>query len=73
VHSHFFGQSSFATRAVVDARSVVVVSDDVPLEVTAVLGCGVQTGVGSVMNVLRPNPDEMLAIFGAPEPSAWPL
>jgi aryl-alcohol dehydrogenase len=30
VHSHFFGQSSFATAAIIPARSVVAIPDDVP-------------------------------------------
>src|SRR3954463_15362394 len=50
---HFFGQSSFAERALVDERSLVKVDRDVPLESIAPLGCGVQTGVGAVWNVLN--------------------
>lgn len=38
---HFFGQSSFASHALVDARSVVKVAPDAPLELLAPLGCGV--------------------------------
>ena len=47
-------QSSFAERALVDERSLVKVDPDVPLESLAPLGCGVQTGVGAVWNVLKP-------------------
>lgn len=65
VHSHFFGQSAFATQAVVPRRSVVKVADDIPFELVAPLGCGVQTGVGTVLNVLRPEPGSSLVIFGA--------
>jgi aryl-alcohol dehydrogenase len=65
VHSHFFGQSSFATAAVIPERSVVAIPDDVPFEVVAPFGCGVQTGAGGVMNVLRPLPNSSIAIFGA--------
>jgi aryl-alcohol dehydrogenase len=65
VHSHFFGQSSFATGAVIPERSVVAIPDDVPFELVAPFGCGVQTGVGGVMNVLRPLPNSSIAIFGA--------
>jgi aryl-alcohol dehydrogenase len=65
VHSHFFGQSSFATAAIMPARSVVAIPDDVPFEVVAPFGCGVQTGAGGVMNVLRPLPNSSIAIFGA--------
>jgi aryl-alcohol dehydrogenase len=65
VHSHFFGQSAFATQAVVGRRSVVKVADDIPFEVLAPFGCGVQTGAGAVLNVLAPAPGASIAIFGA--------
>jgi aryl-alcohol dehydrogenase len=65
VHSHFFGQSSFATAAVIPERSVVAIPEDVPFEIVAPFGCGVQTGAGGVINVLRPLPNSSLAIFGA--------
>jgi aryl-alcohol dehydrogenase len=65
VHSHFFGQSSFSTVAVIPERSVVAIPDDVPFEVVAPFGCGIQTGAGTVINVLRPQPGTSLAVFGA--------
>lgn len=65
VAGHFFGQSSFATHSVANERNVVKVRKDAPLELLGPLGCGVQTGAGTVMNVLRPNPGEGLLIFGA--------
>ena len=49
VHHHL-GVSGFATHAVVDRRSVVVVGRDVPADVAAVLGCAVLTGGGAVVN-----------------------
>ncbi|MCR2810549.1 MULTISPECIES: NAD(P)-dependent alcohol dehydrogenase [unclassified Microbacterium] len=65
VNSHFFGQSAFATHANVPARGVVKVRADVPLEILAPLGCGVQTGAGTVLNVLQPRTDSTLVVFGA--------
>lgn len=50
VHVSFFGQSSFSTRTVADARNVVKVPNDVPLEILAPFGCGVQTGAGAILN-----------------------
>lgn len=64
VHGSFFGQSSFATYALVSDRSVVKVPDDVPLEILSPLGCGIQTGAGAVMNTLKPSPGSAIAIFG---------
>ena len=65
VSSHFFGQSSFASHAVVAARSVVKVPTDVPLEILGPLGCGIQTGAGAVLNSLDPPAGSSIAIFGA--------
>ncbi|MER5451763.1 NAD(P)-dependent alcohol dehydrogenase [Streptomyces sp. NPDC002766] len=62
---HFFGQSSFAERALVDERSLVKVDPDVPLESIAPLGCGVQTGVGAVWNVLKPATGSTVVVLGA--------
>jgi aryl-alcohol dehydrogenase len=65
VHGHFFGQSSFATHALVHARSAIRAPDDIDLGVLAPLGCSVQTGVGSVLNVAKPEPGSTLVVFGA--------
>jgi aryl-alcohol dehydrogenase len=61
----FFYQSSFATYALTHVRNVVKVADDLPLDVLAPLGCGIQTGAGAVLNCLRPQAASSLAIFGA--------
>jgi MtaA/CmuA family methyltransferase len=52
VRGHFFGQSSFATYALATARNTVKVPKRFPLELLAPLGCGLQTGAGTVMNSL---------------------
>ncbi|TXS43193.1 NAD(P)-dependent alcohol dehydrogenase [Streptomyces sp. uw30] len=62
---HFFGQSSFAERALVDERSLVKVDPEVPLASIAPLGCGVQTGVGAVWNVLEPVTGSTVVVLGA--------
>ena len=65
VAAHFFGQSSFASHSVANERNVIKVRPDAPLELLGPLGCGVQTGAGSVINVLKPARGESLAVFGA--------
>lgn len=65
VSSHFFGQSSFATVTNVYERSVVKISKDVPLEIMGPLGCGIQTGAGAVLNVLKPEAGSSIVIFGS--------
>jgi aryl-alcohol dehydrogenase len=64
VHGHFFGQSSFATHSVARERNIVKLDDSVPLDVAAPFGCGIQTGAGSVFNVLRPPAGSSFAVFG---------
>jgi aryl-alcohol dehydrogenase len=64
VGGHFFGQSCFAQYALADERSVVRVDPEADLELLAPLGCGVQTGFGSVWNILRPHSGSTLAVFG---------
>ena len=64
VHGAFFGQSSFATHAVCEARQAIRAPDDIPLERLAPLGCGVQTGAGAVMNSLKLAHGQTLAVFG---------
>jgi aryl-alcohol dehydrogenase len=64
IGGRFFGQSSFARHAIADERSVVKVDGDAPLDVLAPLGCGIQTGFGTVWNILAPAPGATLAVFG---------
>lgn len=65
VHDHFFGQSSFGTYALANQRSVVKVRKDVPLELLGPLGCGIQTGAGTVMNALLIEAGRSFAAFGS--------
>jgi len=60
----FFGQSSFATHAVVQRRSLVKLAPGVDLRLAAPLGCGIQTGAGAVLNRLRPEFGSSIAVFG---------
>jgi aryl-alcohol dehydrogenase len=64
VHSHFFGQSSFATYALATERNVTKLPPDVPFELVAPFGCGIQTGAGAVLNALRVPSGSSLAVFG---------
>lgn len=65
VQSHFFGQSSFSTYAIVDRRCLVVIPHDVDFGVAAAMACGAATGAGAVSYGLRPEPGEAMAVFGA--------
>jgi len=63
--AHFFGQSSFATHAIVHQRGMVKVDPSVDLRLLGPLGCGLQTGAGAVLSLLRVFPGSSVAVFGA--------
>ncbi|OJJ98423.1 hypothetical protein ASPACDRAFT_53314 [Aspergillus aculeatus ATCC 16872] len=64
VYSKFFGQSCFSRVAVVGGRCAIPVSSGLDLRVLAPLGCGMQTGAGAVVNVLRLQRGQSVAVFG---------
>jgi aryl-alcohol dehydrogenase len=65
IHGMFFGQSSFASYALAHENNATRVRDDVPLELLGPLGCGVLTGAGGILNVLKPEAGSSIAILGA--------
>lgn len=64
LYGNFFGQSSFATYAIAHERNTVVVDKRLPLELLGPLGCGIQTGAGTVANTLGFRKGQTIAIFG---------
>jgi aryl-alcohol dehydrogenase len=60
----WFGQSSFADLAITTERNTVAVDREVDLELLGPLGCGIQTGAGSVLNALKVGAGSSLAVFG---------
>lgn len=64
VHSHFFGQSSFATHSLAWADDLVVVPPSAPLELLGPLACGISTGAGAVFHTVRPKPGDSLVVYG---------
>lgn len=60
----FFGQSSFGTYSLTSERNLVKIDDKAPLEIMGPLGCGIQTGAGTVLNVLRPSAGSSIVVFG---------
>lgn len=64
VSSNFFGQSSFASYALAYERNVVKLPDDIPFELAAPLGCGIQTGAGGVMLALAAPAGSSILITG---------
>jgi S-(hydroxymethyl)glutathione dehydrogenase / alcohol dehydrogenase len=58
------GVGAFADEVVLPARAAVPISEDVPLDIAALLGCAVLTGIGAVCNTGTVRPGESAAVFG---------
>jgi aryl-alcohol dehydrogenase len=64
VRAAFFGQSSFATHALVTERNIVPVAADAPLHYLAGFTCGVQTGAGAILNAMPVGSRSRVAVWG---------
>lgn len=58
------GCGTWAEEMVVPWQAVIPVADDVPFEYAALLGCGIPTGVGAVINTARVKPGSSVAVVG---------
>jgi len=58
------GCGAFAEEMVVPAIAAVPIDDDVPYEVAALVGCGVMTGVGAVINTAQVEPGSTVVVIG---------
>jgi NDMA-dependent alcohol dehydrogenase len=61
---HFAGVSTFAQFSTMPEAAVLKIPPDFPLDKAAVLGCGVITGVGAVINAARVKMGSSVAVFG---------
>ena len=59
-----FNLGTFAEFTLVRRSAVTPLLPELPLEQACILGCGVMTGVGSVLNIAQPQPGDSLAIVG---------
>jgi alcohol dehydrogenase len=62
--SHHLGVSAFSQFTVAAQESLVKIDNELPLEVAALFGCAVMTGVGAVLNTARVPAGSSTAIFG---------
>ncbi len=62
--NHHLGCSAFATHAVVSRASLVRIDPALPMDIAALFGCAVLTGVGAVVNTARLQPGQSALIVG---------
>lgn len=62
---HFSATACFAERTVVPQECCVPLPPDVPLNIAALIGCAVTTGVGAVLNTAKVKAGSSVAVFGA--------
>ncbi len=55
---------SFAEQAVIPAGAAIKIPEDVSLETACLVGCGVTTGVGAVLNTAQVEPSTSVAVLG---------
>ena len=60
-----YGLGGFAERALIHENQLAVVPKEIPFPQAALLGCGVVTGAGSVLNTANVSAGETVVIFGA--------
>ncbi len=61
---HYMGCSTFSEYTVLPEISLAKVNKEAPLEEVCLLGCGVTTGMGAVLNTAKVKPGDTVAIFG---------
>ncbi|MGQ7261522.1 S-(hydroxymethyl)glutathione dehydrogenase/class III alcohol dehydrogenase [Vreelandella sp. V005] len=61
---HYMGTSTFSEYTVLPEVSLAVVSKEAPMDKICLLGCGVTTGIGAVLNTAKVEPGATVAVFG---------
>jgi len=61
---HYMGCSTFSEYTVLPEISLANISKNAPLEKVCLLGCGITTGIGAVLNTAKVEPGSTVAVFG---------
>ena len=61
---HYMGTSTFSEHTVLPEISVAKISKEAPLEKVCLLGCGITTGIGAVLNTAKVRPGATVGVFG---------
>ena len=61
---HYMGTSTFANYTVLPEIAVAKIRDDAPFDKVCLIGCGVTTGIGAVINTAKVEPGSNVIVFG---------
>ena len=61
---HYMGTSTFSEYTVLPEIAVAKISKAAPLDKVCLLGCGITTGIGAVLNTAKVQPGSNVAVFG---------
>jgi S-(hydroxymethyl)glutathione dehydrogenase/alcohol dehydrogenase len=61
---HYMGTSTFSEYSVMPEISVAKINSEAPLDKVCLLGCGITTGIGAVLNTAKVEPGSTVAVFG---------
>src|SRR3954470_14721465 len=61
---HYMGTSTFSEYTVLPEIAVAKISPKAPLDKVCLLGCGITTGIGAVLNTAKVQPGSTVAVFG---------
>jgi len=61
---HYMGTSTFSEYTVLPEISLAKINKEAPLEKVCLLGCGLTTGIGAVLNTAKVQPGDTVAVFG---------
>jgi S-(hydroxymethyl)glutathione dehydrogenase/alcohol dehydrogenase len=62
--AHYMGTSTFSEYTVMPEISVAKVNPEAPLDKVCLLGCGITTGIGAVLNTAKVEPGSTVGVFG---------
>ncbi|NCN26784.1 S-(hydroxymethyl)glutathione dehydrogenase/class III alcohol dehydrogenase [bacterium] len=61
---HYMGTSTFSEYSVLPEISLAKINKNAPLDKVCLLGCGITTGIGAVLNTAKVEPASSVAVFG---------
>lgn len=61
---HYMGTSTFSEYTVLPEIALAKIGKEAPLEKVCLLGCGITTGIGAVLNTAKVEPGSTVAVFG---------